>query len=277
VQNPQDPFEGLTDGDAAHHEAVSQLLLEPLVHNERGVRLIRFVLDHAPQPLDHTGSNDFSSLMCIARVVRQIRAAVALSMSGYYSEVGTILRSAYEAASLGRFLAKEPKRADEWLRKQVWIPDRRVQRWLDDFLGEGSGDDFAAYYRELSAEAHPTARACVALVKSDGNDYELVVSTTFEEDILRNCLERVAAFTLWAGFAVERAGASEEVFPPWWRQELNDLAESVVPHGDWSHRSRDWALEEAKWEALGRRVLDANQLDEELESHPSSWTNVKPE
>src|SRR5215467_11744278 len=73
--------------------------------------------------------NDLSATACFGRAYRQLRAAVTLLMSGYYTEARVILRSTYECAAAARMLAKDPQRAEKWLRKERWFPDREVRSW----------------------------------------------------------------------------------------------------------------------------------------------------
>lgn len=76
--------------------------------------------------------NDISALACLGRSYRQLRAAVTLMMNGYCTEARVILRSVYGNAAVARMLARDPQKAEKWLRKQHWYPDREVRSWFSD-------------------------------------------------------------------------------------------------------------------------------------------------
>jgi hypothetical protein len=267
-QGIRDP---LTGGDNEHLEFAQARgeSSEVAAYIRHGLFLFVTLLESAPHSWQLTFDNDFSAAACFARTARQLRAATLLVFMGYYSEVGTVLRGAYESAALARFLAHEPEQAAKWLRKGTWFPDREVRRWFQD--GE---DKFAAIYTEFSADAHPTARSCLGLVTPTDEGYSLRFHTTFDAEAFDHQLMRVLYTTVWACFALRNAAAREEVLPPDWRRALSDYAREAVPHAEWSHLERQWEEEQAKWEAMTARVRSVRELDAELESNPKSVQNL---
>ncbi len=93
-------------------------------------RLLGWVTQMVPQPWTATFSNDFAALACLARAVRQLDAALQLALFGYYSEVPTLVRGAYESAGLARIVAKDDEKGERWVRQGAWVPDREVRAEL---------------------------------------------------------------------------------------------------------------------------------------------------
>jgi hypothetical protein len=87
-----------------------------------------------------TFPNDLAGSVCLVRAYRQLRAAVQLTVTGYYSEVGVLLRASYESPGAGRMLAKDPEMSSRWLLKQEWFPEKQVrQRITGRIVDEGHG------------------------------------------------------------------------------------------------------------------------------------------
>jgi hypothetical protein len=117
-----------------------------------------------PLTPESTFANVLRGQACLHLAQRQLRAAVHLLLFGYYSEVRCLLRASYEAAGLGRRLAKEPDKAERWLRKMSWFPDREVRVWLRE-AGRVTDDqhaEFGRFYGRLSRWAHPTALSALS-------------------------------------------------------------------------------------------------------------------
>ncbi|HEY9562629.1 MAG TPA: hypothetical protein VIR30_02565 [Nocardioides sp.] len=134
--------------------------------------LIALGLEHeSPHPWDGTFANEFGAIACFSRSHGSLRAATALAVSGYYTDVEPLLRSAYESASLGRMLAKQPELADKWLLQNEWTPDRIVRRWVEEERGPGEADAYAAYYRQASNATHPTAQAALRSIAFDDGSW----------------------------------------------------------------------------------------------------------
>lgn len=282
MTSEEDLVDPLTDGDA-EHLAFTQRIAEPyLSHIRNGLFLLRWMLDKAPRPTEDTFINDLAAAACFTRVYRQIRAATLMVVFGYYSEVPTVLRGAYEAGALGRYLAKEPQKAEKWLKKGSWIPDREVRKWF------GDGDRmYAAWYKFYSERAHPTAKSCIPLLDlaEDGSTYSISFTTQKNEESLKDCLLEIAWTSMWACFALQRAASRVDVLPPAWRREVDDFAirlgalfeEHTGQPVDFSHLERDWAKEERRWNAFIEQLPDAAETDRALSEHPMSVHNIHPQ
>src|SRR5438874_1901765 len=84
-----------------------------------------------PQPFSATSPNDLAAVTLLARALTELSAALHLSVSGFHSEIASIIRGPYESAGLARVLAKDPDLAERWLREGTWVPDRQVRGTLD--------------------------------------------------------------------------------------------------------------------------------------------------
>lgn len=243
----------------------------------RALNLLAWGLESAPQPWSVTFPNDFAALVCFTRAFRQIRAASLLCHFGYYTEVGAVLRGVYEAAGLGRLLAKEPERAERWLRDGTWFPDREVRAWLIEFRSDQkAASPYASFYKQLSQIAHPVAKSCLPLVDFEVAVPRMMLQTRFDQEAFDLHLREIAATALFTCFAFRNASVDEERLPPNWRQELYELAEEVSGR-DLPHLAREWDREDARFRALVERIRRANELDEALDAEPSSWRNVRDE
>jgi hypothetical protein len=224
--------------------------------------------------------NDFAAVACLARALRQLRAACTLMMWGYCAEAYVLLRAAYESSGLGRMLAKDPDRAEDWLRKELWFPDREVRKW---FAGSGSNstgtpeevhNTYSTVYREMSARSHPTAVTCVSALRIDESGPAPQLETVFDDEEFSACASAIASTALFACFALRNAAVDEEVLDPQWRQAVYELAQEIF-NRDMAHLDRDWAEERRQYEQLQARVQSAANLTEKLRRDPRSWVNLK--
>jgi hypothetical protein len=223
-------------------------------------------------------ANDLSATACLARAFRQLRAAITLMMSGYYAETYVILRGAHECAGAARMLAKQPDRADKWLRNQAWWPDREVRNWFADSpnsvrTSEEIKSSYSFAYRRLSRWSHPTALACLRLVMGDEDGPRLDVESKFAEDEFRDCVVSITGAALFSCFALRNAAVSEKAIDPQWRQRLYELAR-VITDSDMAHLERNWEQEQHLYDALQQRVQAADNLISKLRNDPRSWQNL---
>jgi hypothetical protein len=228
-----------------------------------------------PLTPESTFANVLGGQACLHLAQRQLRAAVHLLLFGYYSEVRCLLRASYEAAGLGRMLAKEPDKAERWLRKMSWFPDREVRAWLKE-AGRVTDDqhaDFGRFYGRLSSWAHPTALS--ALLTAEMTDESITFGLVTRPNLAhaRTLLDEIAATAIFCAFALRNAAVSEQALDPEWRRDLyaamEDLTGQVQPH-----LQRDWDLERAQYDRLAERTRDVAELDDELRSNPRGWHNL---
>jgi hypothetical protein len=274
----QRPGSGVPSGASDHQSPETEYIRRAMAFAEetpearqirQALAMLAFVLTAGPAPLDKTFPNDLASIACFGRAFRSLQAALMNALFGYTSEVPTLVRSAYEAASLGRFLAKEPVRAEQWIQEGSWVPDREVRRWI----GEGA-PLYAIFYKEFSRLAHPTARACLPLLRIEDERYSVILEPIFDEAAFTDIMHGVALCGLFVLFAVRNAVVHEDVLPPNWRRDLAELAQSLEPEGDWLHLERNWEREEAKYQELQARIHRAADLADALDREPGSFRNL---
>jgi hypothetical protein len=222
-----------------------------------------------------TFPNDLAGSICLVRAYRQLRAAVQLTVTGYYSEVGVLLRAAYESAGAGRMLAKDPELSSRWLLKQEWFPEKQVRQWITGrIVDKEQARGFATHYRHLSASAHPTAKSCLGMLvpNDDGPRYRLM--SEFDPQSLSMAVRMISGTAIFACFALRNGAAGEGALHPEWRRELQEVAEKVLavalPHLD-----RDWSEEHNRYTRVVGQVRELSELDSELEHNPGSWRNLK--
>jgi hypothetical protein len=191
-----------------------------------------------------------------------------------------LLRAAYESAALSRMLGKDPSRAEKWIRKQHWFPDREVRAWFANAVPNSVStpeeilNTYGAAYRQTSTIAHPTAVACFSALHLDEEGVSPQLESIFSEDDFRNCTIEVAATAIFTCFALRNAAVSEDAIDPEWRRRLYDLARQMND-SDMPHLERDWAAEQSKYENLQRKIQSDEGLFEHLRNDPRSWDNLQ--
>jgi hypothetical protein len=225
--------------------------------------------------------NDISAVACFARGFRQLRGAYMLMLWGYYAETRPLLRFAYEACGLARMLAKDPPKAERWLQKKQWFPEKAVRDWFagSDTNSRGASPDevrsiYITGYREMSARSHPTALACVSALDADEDGFEPRLATVFVEEEFRACAAEIAATGIFACFALRNAAVDEKAIDPQWREDVYELAREIL-NSDMPHLDRDWAEERDRYAQLRARVQSAARLEKVLRSDPRSWQNLQ--
>jgi hypothetical protein len=226
------------------------------------------------------GPNDVSAMACLARAYRQLRGSVHLLMFGYYGEVKVLLRATYECAALARMLAKDPHRADKWIRKQTWFPDREVRAWWASVQGDSKSEEmlslYAQAYRVMSSWAHPTLMSCAPLVQPDDAEPQrpgLRLDTAFNEDAWASTIAEISGTALFSCFALRNSAVDEKAIDPAWRQRLYEIAKDISDK-DMSHLERDWREEQEEYERLQDKINSVSEMDARLESDPLSWRNL---
>lgn len=142
---PLDPGSLLTGGDDEHRQHAASVGGRNLSHIASALGLIGYVLESAGSNMrGNAFPNDLGSLACFTRAFRDLRAATLLAMTGYSSASRAVLRSAYEAAGLGRLLSHQPQLAEKWLRNGRWVPDREVRRDIEaQTISQGEGSQLS--------------------------------------------------------------------------------------------------------------------------------------
>ena len=276
--NLRDIPDPLTDGDPEHFAAAQRSTDPVSVLMRQGLFLYRALLEGGVRPWELTGTNDFSAAACFSRAYRAIRASTLVTVFGYYEEVPTLLREAYECAAMGRYLARQPQLADKWLESGEWVPDRKVRAWFGDTEGV-----YSDRYGGLSRRSHPTAAACLRLIDAREEGYVLRLASEFKGGTYTDCLYEGLATLIWMIFALKNAVADEEIIPPDWRQASVEWAEEagalLSRHTgaaiNFDHLDHDWEKISAGYERLVGSVHRSDTLESVIDQHPSSVRNLK--
>lgn len=236
----------------------------------KALAMVGWVLENGPTRWGHVGVNELAASACLTRAFDDIRAALRLAQGGHYAASRTVLRSSFESATTARMLAMEPELADRWFRKGEWFPDKEVRAWADY-----KDDEYRAFYRSLSADAHPTAAANLRFLDVGGRTYAPLLSVRFDRRRFEDLMSEITASALLLAFATRNCMASPDALPPDWYRDLKKLAEEVAPDESFDHLERDWSDEQDRWERVQDQILGPEDLQKLLSEHPNSMTNIK--
>jgi hypothetical protein len=232
--------------------------------------LLGLFLEWAAIPRRGEFPNVVGALACLTRAYRQLRATLVLCHFGYYSEVGLLLRGAYESAVTSRYLAKDSGAAERWLKDNTWFPDRQIRKWFAK-----DPESYAEFYRYLSSMAHPTAGSAMMLLNPTDDGVFPRTSSFIDQELIESAYKGVYLTAILVCFAARNSVVAEEVIPPWWRQRLAEIAKEAGPTHSWEHLARDWEQEQHRYRDLMERIRSADELPEEMSLNPLSWTNLQ--
>lgn len=206
-------------------------------------------------------ANSVAGAACFARAINDLGASLTLATSHQYGQAIALLRSAYEAASLGRVLAHSPKQAERWIEGD-WHSDRRSRQFVRDVMFRDRPQDeredaVAAYeesYEQLSRWAHPTRESSLLyLTDQTAGGFRAVLEPEFEEHRLRFVLDLLQGELVFCLYAFRNATARVEVLGADWLARLDQLAADVTG-GTAAPLDVDWSLVEEKHERLLRNL-----------------------
>jgi hypothetical protein len=270
------PVDHLIGGHQAHVEAAQQVLRDTIERLYECLDLLAWALESGSDSSRVSPfANDLGALACFTRAYRGLRASTSLCMLGYYVDAEAAIRTVYEAAGLGRMLAKEPDLADKWLRKEVWVPDKDVRTFIEaQVLLEDEESPYQRFYKWASGSAHPSARSTLPLVFDSEGEIAVQLEPRFEELKCQTVGRQIAAVAVFTCFALQRAAVDVTVFPAAWRQELARLARLVLDN-DMPHLDHDWEAEDKQHRAMLDAILPIEELQQVIQSHPNSQVNVR--
>ena len=246
---------------------------------DHGMQLIAVAIEQSAHSVNSVKlSNELSALACYTRSFRGLRAATVLAMEGLYLEARVYLRDVYESAGLGRLLAMNPKKADDWLLRERWIKDNEVRQYVEKFTMPGGSEGsspYREYYRQASELHHPTMRGCLPLIL-DSADAICVprLESSFDSDILDKILHEIAVECTFVCFTMINAAASPDIIWPEWRKAVHELAMSLVGDSDLDHLKRDWDADQERFDAIASHVLAGDDAEQAIDQHPNSVRNT---
>lgn len=247
------------------------------------LELVEYALEFSTNvPGDSKFSNATAALAAFTRAVQDIKAALHLCIGHYYVQALGLLRSVYEAASIGRTMAHSEKVAMKWMNGE-WQSDHKARQFVANVMYRDRGQQeraeaVAAYevtYSNLSEWTHITPRSALdPYIRDLGADgYSVDLDPYFDEDALKFVLEGIAKEALFLAYAVRNAAPDVAVLGARWNQDLDDLGQRVA--GDFAVPSG------ANWEALDtahRKIMDSlrnnSELTKSLKRNPNSIGNL---
>jgi len=265
----------LAGGDGEHQAAISGVCGPVLDRIVRGLDLLFFSLNIASDfEVSSPAPNSTAALACLSSSFRGIRAATLLTMQGYLTEARTLIRRVYEAAALGRMLAKEPDLAEQWIDKGAWFPDGKVRAWFG--VQSAPGDDRSPYqdfYRDATAYAHPTPRSTVPLILEGARLSRMSLDTRLEPDNALIVLREIAAEAVFVCLAMRNALVSPDVLGPEWTKSLDELASEIGV--DLPNLKANYQSATADYESFVAQVMSASEVERYLREHPNSYDNIR--
>lgn len=227
---------GLSEEAAQEYDRAVKIISEFSEFND-AFRLLQWALETAAQvPADGKFGNATAALAAFTRAFHDVQAAITLCQVHMYPQALNLTRSVYEAAGIGRTMAKSPKIADRWIQGE-WQPDMKARQFVRNVMmadSEPSEKDEAveAYlqsYQLLSQWAHTTPTSALApYIQDSQQGYAVDLYPRFNEDALRFTLKTILQQTVFLTYAVRNAAARLEVFGAQWLKELDELGQKVA-------------------------------------------------
>lgn len=227
---------GISEEAAQEYDRAIEIINEFSEFNV-AFELIRWALEASAQvPSDGKFSNTTAALAAFTRAFHDVQAAISLCQVHCYPQALNLTRSIFEAAGIGRTMAKSPKIADQWLRGE-WQPDRKARQFVRNVMyadaepsdKEDAVDAYLSSYHLLSQWAHVTATSALApYLKDSEAGYSVDLYPRFNEQALRFALKTILSQTVFLAYAIRNASARLEALGPQWLQDLDALSKEVV-------------------------------------------------
>lgn len=199
--------------------------------------LIQFALEQgADVPNDGKFANATAALAAFTRAYHDLQAGLHLCQFHFYTQAVGIARSVYEAAGIGRTMAKSHKVADQWVQGS-WQPDMKARQFVRNVMyGDAAPEErdeavepYTKSYEMLSAWAHITpASALEPYVRDSENGYALQLEPEFDEEKLRFALTALIKQAVFLVYAIRNSASRLEVYPVKWLTDLDELGKRVV-------------------------------------------------
>jgi hypothetical protein len=134
------------------------------------LELVEYALELSTNvPGDGKFSNATAALAAFTRAVQDIKAAKHLCIGHYYAQALGLLRSVYEAASIGRTMAHTEKVAMKWMNGE-WQSDHKARQFVANVMYRDRDPEeraeaveaFEVMYSNLSEWTHITPKSALA-------------------------------------------------------------------------------------------------------------------
>lgn len=219
--------------------------------------------------------NNVAALACLGRAYQGLQACAVLCTTGLYLDARATIRVVYESAGLARALAKSTADAEKWLHESHWKSDgfsRKIGAEMS-VDRKASRRSYEEYYKHTSAYAHPSATSVLPLVfgRESGHGFGVRLYPDVDDKTFRAVAREITAVAIFTAFALVRAAAEVEVFPPEWLRRLDELATAF--DGSFATVRRDWDEYGRRHEAMTAQVRHDDELSTALDNDPDSVRN----
>jgi hypothetical protein len=216
-------------------------------------------------------ANDLAALSSLIRAYHGIQAGANLAILGFPNECRIIMRSNYESAGLARMLAHNAERAEKWMRKLEWVPDKIAREFAVDMAG---GDETARlphdeFYKHFSAATHPSAITTLPYLLSPGGEFEPRLEPKFDQGSLHVAADELTAQALFVAYCFRNSLADQDVMPPGWHAELARHAREFSGM-ELEHLDFDWISRERRHNSFVSQIRPIEEIDGFLRAHPNS-------
>lgn len=233
-------------------------------------------------PPDGKFSNVTAPLAAFSRAFHDIQGALTLCERHLYPQALALMRSVYEAASIGRTMAKSSlKIADQWMAGE-WQPDKKARQFVANVMyadaepndREEAVDAYADSYSLLSQWAHVTTTSALdPYVKESEDGYELLLFPELDEQKLRFTLRTILLQAIFLAYAIRNSAAGLEAWDPAWLQTLDELGERVI-----GPTAQDLKLDykeiEKRRQTMVNILRNSSEHKRAMRQDPDSFTNL---
>ena len=250
------------------------------------LELVEYALELSTNvPGDSKFSNATAALAAFARAVQDIKAAMHLCIGHYYLQALGLLRSVYEAASIGRTMAHSEKVAMKWMNGE-WQSDHKARQFVANVMYRDRGQEeraeavkaYEVTYSNLSEWTHITPKSALAPYIRDLEDdgYSVDLDPYFDENALIFVLEGIAKEALFLAYAVRNAAPNVAVLGARWNQDLEDLGQRLV--GDFAvPAGANWEELDTAHRKIMENLRNNSELNKSLKRNRNSVSNLLDE
>lgn len=247
------------------------------------LNLTRSALEAAAQiPPDGKFSNIATPLAAFSRAFHDIYGALALCERHFYPQALALMRSVYEAAGIGRTMAKSSlKIADQWMAGQ-WQPDKKARQFVANVMyadaeprdREETVDAYADSYAYLSQWAHVTITSALdPYVKESEDGYELLLFPRLDEQKLRFTLRTILMQAIFLAYAIRNSAAGLEAWEAAWLQTLDELRDRVLDPITQDLKV-DYSEIEKRRQTMANNLRNSSEHKRAMRQDPDSFNNL---
>ena len=130
------------------------------------------------------------------------------------------------------------------------------------------------FYDFVSKYSHPLAKSTLQFLFNPADENQPALYPVVEEKRFKDCALLITATAVVVAYALRNAAADFTALPAEWHQRLAAAARKVSGH-PLSHVESNWEAHQARYEAIRKEMRHDNELDDALNSDPTSMRNAK--